>query len=380
MIITKVEAHSFRNIIHDQFEPSRQLNFLVGANAQGKTNWLEAIHLLAYASSFRTTRLSEVLTHGHQASVVRTGVRHQGLEKELAVQLTPKSKTLFVNGKRESSSRYAGHLTVFVCSLEQMNVIRGEPEYRRHFLDQGALSIDPKYAKTLEIYNRVLKQKNHLLRQIAEHPNPQPLTDQIQIWNQQLIEYGTIIHQVRSRFIERLQENLRGNLFGKEEIRVRYTSSLEAHGNLRDYAGLLAERLRVRLTAEIAVGYSLVGPHRDDLEIRIDGHDVRRFGSAGQQRSALLILDLARISVYNKAFDEYPVFLIDDIDAELDRRRIEVLLDYLQDKTQTFITTSKPDVAAVYSGRATVFCVEDGRVSTEPMRRPINQDASRVIV
>jgi len=379
MIITKVEAHSFRNIAHDQFEPSRQLNFLYGSNAQGKTNWLEAIHLLAAASSFRTTRLSEALTHGCQESVLRTSVRHQGLEKELAVQLTPRSKTLYVNGKRESTSRYVGHLTVFVCSLEHMNVIRGEPEYRRHFLDQGALSLDPKYAKTVETYNRVLKQKNRLLRQIAEQPNPQPLIDQIHIWNQQLIEYGTAIHRVRSHFIEKLQEELNGNLFEKEEIKVRYTSSLESHGDLDDYAGLLAERLKVRLNAEMAVGYSLVGPHRDDLEVRFDGHDVRRFGSAGQQRSALLILDLARISVYNKTFSEYPIFMIDDIDAELDRQRIEVLLDYLQNKTQTVITTSKRDIATAYSGRATVFRVEEGQVITERRLMQINQDAAKVI-
>lgn len=366
MIITRVEAHSFRNIFHDQFEPNHQLNFLVGANAHGKTNWLEVIHVLATTNSFRTSRLSEVLTHGHQESVVRTGVRRQGLDKELAIQLTPKSKTLYVNGKRESTSRYVGHLAVFVCSLEQMDVIRGEPEHRRHFLDQGALSIDPKYAKTLESYNRVLKQKNHLLRQLAEQPHAHVLTEQLQIWNQQLVEHGTVIHRVRCQFVERLQEHLNSNLFGKEEMRIRYLSSLEAHGDLSDYAELLAERLRVRLNAEIAVGYSLVGPHRDDLEIQINGHDVRRFGSAGQQRSALLILDLARISVYNQVFDEYPIFLIDDVDAELDRRRIEVLLDYLQGKTQTFITTSKDDIAEAYAGRAAVFYIQEGQIRAGP--------------
>lgn len=365
MIITKVEAHSFRNVRHGQFEPSRRLNFLYGSNAQGKTNWLEVIHLLAAASSFRTPRLSETLTHGCQESVLRAGVRHQGLQKELAVQLTPRSKGLFVNGKREPSSRYLGHLTVFVCSLEHMNVIRGEPEHRRQFLDQGALSIDPKYATALETYNRILKQKNRLLRQVAEHAHPNRLIDQIHTWNQQLIEYGTIIHRVRSHYVEKLQEHLNGNLFGKEEIKAHYVSSLEPHGDVNDYTKLLAERLEVRLSAEIAMGYSLVGPHRDDLEIKFDDRDVKRFGSSGQQRSALLILDLARISVYNKVFDEYPVFLIDDIDAELDRQRIEVLLDHLQDKTQAFITTSKRDIATSYSARAAVFQVEEGRVMPE---------------
>ncbi|MBI3950421.1 MAG: DNA replication and repair protein RecF [Acidobacteria bacterium] len=378
MILTKVEARSFRNIIHDQFEPSHRLNFLYGSNAQGKTNWLEAIHLLATTSSFRTARLSEVLTHDCHESILRASVSQYGLQKDLAVQLTSRSKSLFVNGKREPSSRYIGHLTVFVCSLEQMNIVRGEPEHRRHFLDQGALSIDPKYAKVLETYHRILKQKNQLLRQAAEQANPNRLIDQIQIWNEQLIEYGTMIHRVRFQYVEKLQEVLSGNLFGKEEIRVCYASSLEAHGDMTDYAGLLAERLQLRLNAELAMGYSLVGPHRDDLGIRFDDRDLRPFASAGQQRSTLLILDLARISVYNKVFDEYPVFLVDDIDAELDRRRIEVLLDYLQDKTQTFVTTSKRDIATSYSGLAAVFRIEEGQVATE--RRLMHGNGAEALV
>jgi DNA replication and repair protein RecF len=223
-----------------------------------------------------------------------------------------------------------------------------------------------------------LKQKNQLLRQIAEQANPNPLIDQIHIWNQQLIEYGTIIHRVRSRYTEKLQESLNGNLFGKEEIQVRYASSLEPHGDLDDYAGLLAERLKVRLNAEIAIGYSLVGPHRDDLEIQFDGRDMRRFASTGQQRSALLILDLARISVYNKVFNEYPVFLIDDIDAELDRQRIEVLIDYLQNRTQTFITTSKRDIATSFAGRAAVFRIEEGQVMIE--QRPMRENKADTVV
>jgi DNA replication and repair protein RecF len=373
MIIAKVEAHRFRNIIQDQFEPSRRLNFLYGSNAQGKTNWLEAIHLLATAGSFRTARLSEAVTHGCHESILRLRVARQGLQQDLAVQLTAQSKGLFVNGKRETLSRYIEHVAVFVCALEQMSVIRGEPEFRRHFLDQGALSIDPKYSKTLENYRRILKQKNTLLRQAAEPAHSNRFIDQIHIWNQQLIEYGTIIHRVRSLLVERLQEVLNSNLFGREEIKIRYVSSLESHGDLSDYAGLLAERLAVRLNAETAVGYSLVGPHRDDLEIQFNGQDVRRFASAGQQRSALLVLDLARISVYNKVFNEYPVFLIDDIDAELDRERIGVLLDYLQDKVQTFITTSKRDIAASHSGRAALFRVEEGQVVPEGALMPISR-------
>lgn len=362
MIITKLQAQCFRNIVQDQLEPASRLNILYGSNAQGKTNWLEAIHVLATTTSFRTARLSETLSHNQQEAILRAHVRRHELDKQLAIQLTPRSKVLFVNGKREPSSRYLANLAVFICSLEQMSVIRGEPEHRRHFLDQGAMSVDPTYAHVLETYNRIIKQKNHLLRQIAQGDGSHSLVEQLHVWNQQLVQYGTMIHCTRTDYTRKLQHALHGHLFGQERINVRYRSSLEEHGDLGQYAQLLGERLKLRLNAEMTIGYALVGPHRDDLEIQFDGHDVRRFASAGQQRSALLILDLARISVYNAASHDYPVFLVDDIDAELDRRRIDVFLDYLHDKTQTFITTSKWEIAASYIGRAEVFRVEDGRI------------------
>jgi DNA replication and repair protein RecF len=371
MIITRLEATNFRNIAKDQFEPDARLNLLYGANAQGKTSWLEAIHLLGSGKSFRTSHLGETLTYDQDESIIRAELNHHGLEKQLGLRLTGRSKELYLNGKREPTSRYAGHLTTFVCSLERMTVVRGEPEHRREFLDEGAVSLDPKYARILDGYHRVLKQKNKLLRQASEQSDPKPFIGQIEIWNDQLIEYGTLIHRVRVNYTKKLQAALASHLFGHEVVKIRYSSALEEHGDLDNYAGLLRERLSLRLNAEIAVGYSLVGPHRDDLSITFDGQDVRRFGSSGQQRSALLILDLARISVYNAAFEDYPVFLIDDIDAELDRERIGTLLGHLKDKAQTFITTSKPDIAMGYQACGAAFCVENGSVrqTAEPLDR-----------
>jgi len=158
-----------------------------------------------------------------------------------------------------------------------------------------------------------------------------------------------------------------GRLFGSEQIEIRYRSSLEAYGDrpsltASDYRKLLAERLRIRLETELAVGHSLVGPHRDDLEIQFNGQDLRHYGSLGQQRSALIILDLAQISVYNKAFEDRAVFLLDDLDAELDRKRIDILLTYLEGKAQSFITTSKRDLAEAYVPCALLFHIERGRI------------------
>jgi len=148
-------------------------------------------------------------------------------------------------------------------------------------------------------------------------------------------------------------------------VTVRYKSCLEGKGDLNNYARSFRERLTLRMSAEIAAGHSLIGPHRDDMEVLADGREVARYGSAGQQRSALLLLDLARVSIYNSAYDEWPVLLIDDIDAELDRGRIEALLSELEGRTQTFISTSRRAIANRYRDRASVYSVEGGRAIHE---------------
>jgi DNA replication and repair protein RecF len=179
-------------------------------------------------------------------------------------------------------------------------------------------------------------------------------------WNEQLIGLSAEIHRARMDYVERLNDVLERRLFEREDITIRYLSSLEGKGDLSDYESLISDRLKLRLQAELSAGYSLIGPHRDDLEIRFDGRDIRAFGSSGQQRSALIILDLAAISVYYSWHNEYPLFLIDDVDAELDRKRIRYLLEYLEGRTQTFITTSKESLVEEFMGRSNVFRVKDG--------------------
>jgi DNA replication and repair protein RecF len=153
---------------------------------------------------------------------------------------------------------------------------------------------------------------------------------------------------------------LQKRLFGDEEITIRYLSSLEGKGDLSDYEALITVRLGRRVQAEVIAGHALIGTHRDDLEILIDGRDLRRFGSSGQQRSGLLLLVLANIEVFRATRGEYPLFLLDDIDSELDYQRIGQLLEYLDGKTQTFVTTSKPDLAAQMGKDAMVFEVKHG--------------------
>jgi DNA replication and repair protein RecF len=364
MHLLRIEAANFRNLLGSA-EFSDGLNVLYGANAQGKSNWLEAIYLLATTKSFRTAHPREVIKHRAEEAILRGTVARGHLTKDLQLLIAAASKQTFVNGKREAVTRYLGTLDTVAFTADEMAVVRGAPEARRRFLDRGIVSTWPSYLGILAEYNRVLKQKNRLLRQAAESDDPPAYIPQLQSWNDQLVEYGAEIHAARLAYVERLRAQLRAQLFQSEEISIRYRSALEGRGDLRDFAGLMRERLAFHLRNEISSGHALVGPHRDDLEILADGHEVARFGSSGQQRSALLILDLAQILVYHQTFEEYPVFLIDDIDAELDRTRIETLLDYLNGKSQTFVSTSKRSIADRYRHRAATFLVAAGGMKRE---------------
>jgi len=363
MLLAAIEATNFRNL-SGKIEWGPRLNIIYGDNGQGKTNWLEAIHVLARSKSFRTQRLQEALKFGEHLAVIRgkvtTGLE---VERDLQVTLHDNTKTIFVNGKREPLTRYLTQLQVFSFTATDLEVVRGVPEARRRFLDRGISSIRPAYLKTIADYSKVIKQKNRVLQLANEGEFTLEKTeDLLAPWNEQLVRLAVQIHREREQYVAGLNAALERQLFDRRDIHTRYVSALEGKGNLGDYESLLRSRLALRVNAEVAAGHALIGPHRDDWEIQLEGREIRVYGSSGQQRSALLLLDLAAISLYNSNANEHPVFLIDDVDAELDEGRIRHLLEYLENRTQTFITTSKRSHVEGFFSRANVYEIDDGRV------------------
>jgi DNA replication and repair protein RecF len=375
MFLRSIEANQFRNS-NGSITWGAGLNILHGNNAQGKTNWLEAIYLLAHGKSFRTHHLKETVKFGEPEAAVR-GIVSSGnnLERELQVNLNGTTKQTLINGKRETISRYAAHLYAVCFTADELDVIRGGPEARRNFLDRGAISLHPAYAQTIADYNKVIKQKKRLLQQSAEDRfNLDLLADLVQPWNKQLINLATQIHRARMRYVDLLNEALDHNLF-HDDISIRYVSSLEGKGDLADYRSLITARLELRLQAELFAGSCLIGPHRDELLVLFGGRDIRSFGSSGQQRSALITLDLAAISVYYSKHQNYPIFLIDDVDAELDGNRINRLLEYLDGRTQTFITTSKRSHFERFENRANFYEVCAGVATPEQTLNAVSVSA-----
>lgn len=365
MLLESIEALNFRNL-SGTISFAGGLNVLIGENGQGKTNWLEAISVLAATRSFRTARLQDTVRFEEQSAMIRGSVRESDeIVRELRVVIAGNTRTLLVNDKKEAVNRYLGQLSAVVFNSDELEIVRGQPDARRRFLDAGIVSLHPPFVQVFSDYNRVIKQKNALLQSARENEVPiEKVAENLQPWNEQLARLAARVNRARLRFIERINEVLEKKLFGREELSVRYVSSLEGKGDLNDYEALITERLALRVHAEVVAGHALIGTHRDDVELKFDGHDIRKFGSAGQQRSALLLLLLANISVFHATRGEYPLFLIDDIDAELDYRRIGKLLSYLEGKTQTFVTTSKESFTERFGSAGSILRVEGGRVVT----------------
>lgn len=361
MLLESLKINNFRNL-HGEIAFGSGLNILFGENGQGKTNWLEAIAVLAATRSFRTNRLHDTVNFGGDEAAIIGMVRESPeIVRELRLVIAGNTKTALINGKKETVHRYLGQLHAVIFNSDELEIVRGQPEPRRRFLDAGIVSLHPPFIQVFADYNRVIKQKNSLLASAKDGQfPPEKLRGMLEPWNTQLAILAAKIYRARIRFVQRINEVLEKRLFGREELSIRYVSSLEGKGDLTHYEELITERLSLRVEAELAAGHALIGTHRDDLELQFDGHDIRKFGSAGQQRSALLLLQLANISVFHATRGEYPLFLIDDIDAELDYRRIGKLLEFLEGKCQTIVTTSKESFLSMFGESARIFVIKSG--------------------
>lgn len=363
MRLTALRAADFRNFstLSLSFDPN--LNLFVGHNGQGKTNLLEAIYTLGHTKSFRTHLLAEATRSGAVGWRLQGDVEVAGRTTRLEVSLGGHSKRLQVDGRTTGVVDYLGHLDAVTVTTYHTSTIRGYPDERRRFIDRALLYLQPSAVRLLTDYQKTLKQKNSLLLQIRR--GAAEMTGELDAWNEQLVEHGTAILLARRDLIGQLQQALQPGLFAGERIEIEYRPNvaLEPSTSANDCADSFRRALARERRKEMRLGHCLVGPHRDDLEILLGGSSLQRFGSAGQQRSALYALHFAILELYFRRRSDYPLFLIDDIDAELDVERIHSLVDHLKPKCQVFITTAKEHLVESYLSHARIFRVVEGSVN-----------------
>ena len=352
MILRRLTTQTFRNldIAEQAFHP--RANLIVGRNGQGKTNLLEAIYFLATTKSFRTSRISSVFRFDEPGLFISGTVFRDGIDRSLSVgmEAEPRRRVLTINAEKVPLTTYVNALAVFAYSSSRLDTLRGTPDDRRRFLDRGIASVNPGYLDQLSRFHRALKQRNALLHDIATGSAPSFTLD---AWDEELSSAAEPIWLARSTYVEQLQST--------------FHAIVEAHGYHVRNVELVYRPANgeVPRGAEIRARTSLTGPQRDILDFEIEGRAVADVLSGGEQKMTVLFLKFAKIELFRRRLDDAPLFLLDDIDAELDLDILQALLQKLPPQTQVFATSAKErflDVLETSSHRR--LLIENGRVTT----------------
>lgn len=359
MYVEEVNLYQFRNYSQINLSLHPKLNIFYGKNAQGKTNILESLYLCATGRSHRTTHEKEAIHWQKDEAHIRLFLHKQNRIEKIDFHLDKGGKKSAAhNGiPIQKLGELLGIMNVVIFSPEDLQLIKSGPKERRRFLDIELCQLDRIYYYNLQQYHKVLKQRNHFLKQINK--NPKDMTD---IWDEQLVYFGEKVIETRKVFIEKLNDLaflIHGNITAqKEKLSIEYAPSVSSN--------YFREKLKEHFMRDIQSGTTSIGPHRDDIIFKVNGMDLRTYGSQGQQRSAALSLKIAEIDLMQQETGEYPVLLLDDVLSELDANRQTHLLLAIQDKVQTFITApSLTDVARQLIHTPKVFHVKHGEITLE---------------
>lgn len=364
MHLTRLSIADFRNIRSLSFTPDRHFNLILGRNGQGKTNLLEALYLLGSPRSFRNARLPDFVRHGEQRAQVRGEMESGGIRGRISLTIENAGRRVELDGKGiQRASDLYGRLTTVVFSPDDTAMVRYGPEMRRRYLDRSIYMCDLAYLHCWHAYQRILKQRNQLLKQSDRTG--------LETWTEQLAETGAEMIVRRHRFVERLDGMLQRhyqNISGDGELSsMAYAPegirALEQE-QVRDQ---LLELFRRNRESDIRHGTTTAGPHRDDLKFQLNGRPLKTFGSTGQQKSFVLALKMAEIDNLRSSFGEPPLLLLDDLSSELDDTRSVNLLQFLLNiDIQVFMTTTQRSTALLDSAaHCAVFHVEHGNLTFE---------------
>ena len=332
MIIKSIELSNFRNYETLNIQFDKGTNILYGDNAQGKTNILEAAFLSGTTKSHKGSKDKEVIRFGQEEAHIRTIVEKNNKTYQIDMHLrTRGSKGVAINKiPIKKASELFGILNIVFFSPEDLNIIKNGPAERRRFLDAELCQLDKLYLSDLAKYNKILNQRNKLLKDISFRSD---LLETLSVWDTQLLETGKRIIQRRKKFIEELNEiigRIHSNISGgKEHLILKYEPNIDDV----DFENALLKAKQ----KDLKLCQTTVGPHRDDMLFSVNEIDIRKFGSQGQQRTSALSLKLAEIEIVKKSIHNTPVLLLDDVLSELDSNRQNYLLNSISD-IQTIIT------------------------------------------
>jgi len=369
MFIKQLQLKNYRNYEELEISFEDKVNVILGENAQGKTNVMESIYVLAMAKSHRTSNDKELIRWDQEYAKIEGRVEKDHGSMPMQLVISKKGKKAKCNHiEQQKLSQYVGNMNVVMFAPEDLNLVKGSPQVRRRFIDMEIGQVSPVYLHDISQYQKILQQRNHYLKLLQLKKQ----TDEtmLEILTEQFIQTAAKIVAKRFEFL-RLLENWampvhEGISRGLETLKIEYKASADVSEEqdlskmIKGYEDKFA-KVKIR---EVERGVTLFGPHRDDLVFFVNGRDVQTFGSQGQQRTTALSLKLAEIELIHSEIGEYPILLLDDVLSELDDFRQSHLLNTIQGKVQTFVTTTSVEgIDHQTLKEAAAFSVEAGKMN-----------------
>ena len=367
MKLTKINLLNFRNCANININFGNKLNIFIGNNAQGKTNILEAITMLALTKSHRVGVNPNIIMFNKKKSQIKGVVKKERLISKLEVSITDDGKTLKVNQNYiKKVADYISNLNVIVFTPDDLEIIKGSPNIRRNLLNIQLSQISKIYLNTYNEYNKLLKTRNEYLKILFNNA----IADKtyLDIITDKLIEKAIIIYQKRKEYLDLVNDNIDKyykDIVGISGLKVVYLPNIEINNyeteNIRD---LLKKKFSKNYNKELNYGMTMYGPHRDDFYFELSGNDLKFFGSQGQQKLAILSYKLSEIPIFTEICETEPLLLLDDIFSELDIKKRNMLLKFVgESNVQTIITTTDlKNISKKYLNDAYIYEVKNGNV------------------
>lgn len=337
MQIKKLSLTNFRNHIEKTIEFKNGINFIYGNNARGKTNIIESIFFFASTKSFQTSKETESINESKESTHVKMTVEKKYGTEELKMSLDKFGKKIFyTNGEKLSKiSKMFGSFCAVLFSPDHMKIVKNAPDDRRKFIDTAISQLSGMYFELLNRYEKILNQRNRALKNRSDKT-------EIEVWNEELANYASKIIFQRQKFVEKFEpyaaESMKYLSNGKEDLKIKYQT--EFTGTVQEIKQKMLEQLKKNETKDFELGFTTIGPQKDDLLLIINEKDAKAYASQGQQRTILLALKLAEYSVLENETGETPVLLLDDVFSELDSSRSKLLFEKVKEG-QTIITGTK---------------------------------------
>ncbi len=382
MILKNIELFYFRNLQPQSIRLNPNKNYFLGQNAQGKTNFLEAIYFLSRGKSFRPTQNESLIQFQNpHAARITANFQHQNFDYQVRANIQNSKKDFLLNSKKVSSSHLQQLIPMVLFSPESLAVIKESAEQRRNLVDELVVSIDPKQTKIINEFIKALRARNALLRDIAKDSFREDRKQTLESLNQIYLVLATHLTQQRLFALRRIWADFKNSaefIFGNSgaKVGVEYLISGEVANEWDDQKifSVLQKRMAELQSSEYGAGHSLVGPHKHDLKFLFDGNDTRFYCSQGQQRALILALKIAQIVYHHRVHQKYPILLLDDVLSELDENKRSNLMRFLGEiSAQVLITAT--DLASSEMKQAEkgdVFFVKSGKIMKSELANNLN--------